>query len=185
MKNELRNKLEAILFLESEPVEKGELAENLGIEKNLCQKELQGLKNNYKENDSALDLVITEDKVQLVTRKKLATFIEKYYKRKNKTEQFSPAMLEVLSIVLYKTPIGKAGIEKIRGVDCGLMLRRLLIKGLIEKQEKTENSKTFIYKPSLKLLKKLGISRLEDLPEYDKLSNELKNKIASEQLVKK
>lgn len=176
MKNELKNKLEVILFLESEPVEIEELAGNLGVEKELCQKELESLKKDYEKNNSALDLVMTEDDVQLVTQKKLSAFIEKYYKQKNKTEQFSPAMLEVLSIVLYKTPIGKAGIEKIRGVDCGLMLRKLLIKGLIEKDEKIQNSKIFVYKPSLKLLKKLGISRLEDLPEYDKLSKELKNK---------
>ncbi len=173
MENELKNKLEAILFLESEPVKIDELVNSLSIEKQLCQKKLESLKNNYERNDSALDLVITKDEVQLVTRKKLSGFIEKYYKKKNKTEQFSPAMLEVLSIVLYKNPIGKAGIEKIRGVDCGLILRRLLIKGLIEKKEKTKSSRVFIYKPSLRLLKNLGVSKLEDLPGYDKLSKEL------------
>lgn len=177
VKNELKSKLEVILFLESEPVEINGLADSLQTEREICIKELESLKKDYKKNNSALDLVISEDKVQLVTQKRFSDFIEKYYKRKNKIEQFSPAMLEVLSVVLYKSPIGKAGIEKIRGVNCDLILRRLLVKGLIEKQEKNKNSKTFIYKPSLKLLKKMGISRLEDLPEYDKLSRELKSGI--------
>jgi segregation and condensation protein B len=84
-------------------------------------------------------------------------------------------MLEVLSIIIYKGPIGKVGIEKIRGVNSDLILRKLTIKGLIEKEEHIENSKIFIYKPSLKLFKKLGISRLENLSEYAKLSSELKN----------
>jgi segregation and condensation protein B len=174
MKTNLKNKIEIVLFLEADPVDVDNLAKNLEIEKIDCEKELEKIQDDYQKNDSAFRLVFNKNEVQLVSRPDLASFIKKYFQKKTKKEHFSPAMLEVLSIVIYKGPIGKVGIEKIRGVNSDLILRRLTIKGLIEKEEQVENSKIFIYKPSLKLLKKLGVAKLKDLSEYDKLTNELK-----------
>ena len=174
MKIELKNKIEAILFLEAEPVVISKLAENLKITVEECQKELENLETNYSSINSALSLVFKKDEVQLVAASKLAPFLKEYFKSE-KSEQLSPAMLEVLSIIIYKGPIAKVFVEQIRGVNCDLILRKLTIRGLVDKVARLDNSRIFVYEPSLKLLKKLGISRLEDLPKYSKLSKELRN----------
>jgi len=175
MKTELKNKLEAILFLEADPIVISEVADKLKIDEKDCLEALESLDEDYKKRESALGLVLKGEKAQLIVSASLSEFVGKYFK-KEQSEQLSPAMLEVLAIVAYKGPISKAEVEYIRGVNCGLILRKLTIKGLIEKKEGVENSKVFSYEPSLELLKKMGISRLKDLPEYDKLTKELGSK---------
>jgi len=175
MSIKLENKIETILFLESEPVSIDDLAKKLGISQEDCLEELKKIKDNYRKNNSSFDLVFTKNEVQLVIKKDLAPFIKDYYKN-DKTEQLSPAILEVLAIISYKSPISKAEIEYIRGVNCSSILRKLALRGLIEKKEKIANSRIFSYEPSLKLFKKLGILQLKDLPNYDKLTKDLKIK---------
>jgi len=173
VKIELKNKLEAVLFLEIDPIFISKLAENLKITIEKCQEELIELEAIYRKNNSALSLVFKEDEVQLAVVPELAILLKNYFKNE-RSNNLSPAMLEVLSIIVYKGPISKANIEQIRGVNCNLILRKLAIRGLIEKKEQFKNSRIFIYEPSLMLVKKLGVSRLEDLPDYDKITKELK-----------
>lgn len=173
MSIKLENKIETILFLESEPVFIDDLSKKLGISQDDCFEELKKIRNNYCKNNSSFDLVFNQNEVQLVIKKDLASFIKDYY-RNNKIEQLSPAILEVLAIISYKGPISKAKIEYIRGVNCSSILRKLALRGLIERREGIPNSRIFSYEPSLKFFKKLGISQLKDLPNYDKLTKDLR-----------
>ncbi len=168
----LKNKIEAVLFVTVEAIVISKLAENLKVTPEECLRELKKLGVDYKKNNSVLRLVFKEDEVQLVVDAKSASFLKAYFKM-GKPVQLSSAMLEVLSIVAYKGPISRVRIEYIRGVNCRLILRKLAIKGLIEKKEQIANSRIFLYEASLQLLKKLGILRLEDLPNYDKLTKKL------------
>lgn len=172
MKITLKNKIETILFVMAEEVAISKLAENLEVTAEECLLELKKLEADYRKSSSVLRLVFKRDEVQLVVKAESASFLKTYFKI-GKPEQLSPAMLEVLSIIAYKGPISKAGIEYIRGVNCRLILRKLAIKGLIEKKEQVVNSRIFLYEASLQLLKKLGILKLEDLPNYDKLTKKL------------
>jgi len=171
----LQNQIEAILFLGAEPVVISRLAKKNKISKKECLDILEKIEANYRKIDSALTLIFNKDKVQLATRGDLAGFLKKYFE-KNRTDRMTPAMLEVLSIVLFKGPLNKTEIEHIRGVNCSLILRKLTIFGLIDKKEQIKDSGIFVYKSSLELLKKLGVSKLEDLPDYGKLSKELLDK---------
>jgi segregation and condensation protein B len=171
----LTEKIETILFLETEPVLITDLANNLEISKEECLKEISEISQKYKQSKFIWNVVSNEEEVQITTKKRFSAFIKKYFnKKKNQNNQISPAMLEVMSIILYRSPISKIEIEKLRGVNSDLVLRKLAIKGLIEKKEKVKNSGIFIYSPSLRLMKKLGVNELEKLPDYDKLSKEFK-----------
>jgi segregation and condensation protein B len=77
------------------------------------------------------------------------------------------AGLETLTIILYKGPISRREIDYIRGVNSGFILRNLLIRGLIERAESQTGERSFSYKPTLALLEYLGISKRDDLPEYE------------------
>lgn len=173
MKIKLRDKIETILFIEAISISISEIAKKLKITESECLKILKELKNKYQKEQSIFDIIVINDSAQLVVKKELTFFVKDYFRQSGDSNSFSPAMLEVLSIIVYKNPVRKAEIEKIRGVNCSLILRKLLIIGLINQKKSDSNRESFVYTPSLKLFRKMGISRLEDLPDYDRLSKEL------------
>lgn len=173
MKIKLRDKIETILFIEAISISISEIAKKLKITESECLKILKELKNKYQKEQSIFDIIVINDSAQLVVKKELTFFVKDYFRQSGDSNSFSPAMLEVLSIIVYKNPVRKAEIEKIRGVNCSLILRKLLIIGLINQKKSDSNREGFFYTPSLKLFRKMGISRLEDLPDYDRLSKEL------------
>ena len=82
----------------------------------------------------------------------------------------------------YNSPI-----SGIRGVNCGLILRNLLIRGYIEEtQDKVRLQSVFAV--SVDFLRKLGLVHIEELPEYESFHNnesidELLNKIQEQSVV--
>ena len=49
-----------------------------------------------------------------------------------KQPTLSQAAMETLAIIAYKQPITRVEIEEIRGVNCEMMLKKLVARGLIE-----------------------------------------------------
>jgi len=79
---------------------------------------------------------------------------------------------ETLAIILYQEPISRAEIDKIRGVNSSFILRNLLIRGLIERnQNKATNS--FQFKISPQLLSHLGVTHKHELPDFAKVVDAL------------
>ncbi|NOY35763.1 MAG: SMC-Scp complex subunit ScpB [bacterium] len=76
------------------------------------------------------------------------------------------AGLETLSIVVYKELVSRAEIDYIRGVNSSFILRNLLIRGLVERIIHPNDSRSFLYRPSFKLLRYLGVGDISELPEY-------------------
>ena len=48
-----------------------------------------------------------------------------------------------------------------------------MIRGLIDKEVDPKNSRTNIYKPSFELLSHLGVTNIENLPNYEEVIKEL------------
>ena len=76
--------------------------------------------------------------------------------------------METLTIIAYRGPITRLELEQIRGVNCSLILRNLMIKGLIE-EERDGKRMVSDYRVSLNFTRYLGINKIEDLPDYQKL----------------
>jgi len=91
------------------------------------------------------------------------------------SKDLGKAGLETLSIVLYRGPISRSKIDYIRGVSSTFILRNLLVRGLVERVSNPDDQRSFLYKPTFELLSYLGISRIEDLPEYDAVKQELES----------
>jgi segregation and condensation protein B len=83
------------------------------------------------------------------------------------------AGLETLAIILYQGPISRADIDYIRGVNSQFIVRNLLIRGLIERVDNPTDARSFLYKTTLDLLSHLGISKIQDLPEYDQVRRDI------------
>ena len=167
--NDLERKIEAILFIAGEPIEFKKLAELLEVSLEDLKNSLEKMENEYK-NNRGLSLIVFDNKVQLTTAKDLSQIVEKFLQKVLK-EDLTPAAVETLSIIAYKGPISRAEIDNIRGVNSSYILRNLLIRGLIERDIDTHRANAFIYKISFDFLKKMGLSKIDELPEYEKYHN--------------
>jgi segregation and condensation protein B len=121
-----------------------------------------------------LTLVQTDEEVMLGTAKELSPLIEKLTKDEL-SRDLGKAGLETLSIILYQGPITRAEIDYIRGVNSQFIVRNLLIRGLVERVENPKDARSFLYKTTLELLSHLGISKIEDLPEYEAVRKEIES----------
>lgn len=155
--------LEALLFVCGEPTTVGKIAKIIGEKEEVIKSAADGLRQKLIANDSGLTLIIDGRQLQLVTRPELAPLADKIVKEEF-NEELTPAVLETLAMVAYRGPISRLAIEHFRGVNSALTLRRLLIRGLIVK----END---LYQISFDFLKQLGITDIGQLPEYDKYKN--------------
>ena len=108
-----------------------------------------------------------DDKVQLVASPYSVEAVKKLVKS-DFEEDLSQAALETLAIISYRGPISRAEIENLRGVNCSFILQSLAIRGLIEKKNNPENGRSYIYNVTFDFLKHLGLSRIEDLPNFKK-----------------
>lgn len=161
--NQLIAQLEALLFVCGEPIAIGKIAKITGEKEEVIKSAADGLRQKLIANDSGLTLIIDGRQLQLVTRPELAPLVEKLVKEEF-NEELTPAVLETLAVIAYRGPISRLTIEHLRGVNSALTIRRLLIRGLIAK----END---LYRASFDFLKQLGITDTGQLPEYDKYKN--------------
>jgi len=169
---DLPAKIEAILFWKAEPVSLKKLASLLNEKPDAIKAGLTALEANLK--GRGLTLVQTDEEVMLGTAKELSPLIEELTKEEL-TRDLGKAGLETLSIILYQGPISRADIDYIRGVNSQFILRNLLIRGLIERVDNPKDSRSYLYKSTLQLLSHLGISKIADLPEYDKVRTEIES----------
>ncbi len=164
MNNESR--IESVLFFKNEPVSIKELTKILDVSKDEVEKSISNLQNFYK--DRGIVVVSDGEHVSFGTHPNVSELIESLQKEELSRE-LGRAGLETLSIVLYKGPISRREIDHIRGVNSGFILRALLIRGLVERADPSTSlgaGRSYSYKATLKLLEYLGITRREDLPEY-------------------
>jgi segregation and condensation protein B len=108
----------------------------------------------------------------LGTAPELSKLIEDLQKEELNKE-LSKASLETLSIVLYKNGASRAEIDYIRGVNSSFTLRALSVRGLVEKMADIKDNRRYIYKPSFELLSFMGVTSIEELPDYTEVSSSL------------
>jgi len=165
----LRSQIESLLFVSSQPISISQLKKLTDAKKADVASALRELQENYDSlTESGIQLVVSGDKYQLVSHFDNAKLVKSFLKSDITGELTDPA-LETLTIVAYRGPITKPELEQIRGVNCGLILRNLLIRGLIER---TEEKKLDVprYQVTHAFIKFLGVPSVEKLPDYEKLS---------------
>lgn len=171
----LQSRIEALLFLYGEPMNYKKIAKTLEISESEVETAINAFSSELVAENRGLSLVIDQGKVQLVTKPEFGKLLEDIVKEEV-NETLTSAALETLAIVAYSGPISRAEIEYIRGVNSTFMLRNLMIRGLVGREPDPKRSNVYLYRSSLELLKFIGISKTEDLPEYQRF-NELVKKL--------
>jgi len=165
----LRSIIESLLFVSGQPIKISKLIDIIGAKEVVVVSAIESLANFYSENSSGLMILRKNDEIQLVSSSDNREFVERLVK--NELEgPLSAAALEVLSIIAYRGPVFKSEIEVIRGVNCAYTLRNLTIRGLIERKNNPKDLRGYVYVISFDFLKKLGVEKVENLPDYGTLS---------------
>ncbi len=168
----LEAQIEAVLFWRAEPVAIKKLAQTLDRPEDEIKQTLNELE--LKLRDRGVRLIFKDDEAMLGTAPEAADLIKQLT-----TEEFSrdlgKASLETLTIVLYKGPLTRAEIDYIRGVNSSFILRHLSIRGLVERIPNPKDARSFLYRPTFDLFQHLGLSKIEELPEYGELISQLEN----------
>lgn len=160
----LEAQIEAILLFKNEPISEMDLCRWLKKSPEEIKATLESLQAFYKQR--GIVLVTDGEYYNFGTHAELSDLISTLQKEEFSRE-LGRAGLETLAVILYRGPISRREIDQIRGVNSGFILRSLLIRGLIERSESTSGERSYSYKPTLKLLEHLGVTKIEDLPEYE------------------
>lgn len=177
---DLKSQIESLLFAAAKPLSLRKIADLTESSKSEVKKVLPELMEQYKQEKKGIRIVKNLFDYQMATAPENSKPIKKFLKDEISGELTQPS-LETLTIIAYRGPIAKMEIEKIRGVNCGLILRNLMMRGLVEaydgknlKKEEEEghylNGETY-YNLTFDFLRYLGLNEISDLPDYEKLRN--------------
>ncbi len=93
-----------------------------------------------------------------------ATYLDIAFAAPRITHPDVPA-LDVLSVVAYRQPVGKAEIDAIRGTDSGPTLRQLIRLGLVAVQHRADAAGREVrYGTAPRFLQVFGLDSLDELP---------------------
>lgn len=166
MVEELKNAIEAILFALGRNISVKELADTLELSEDEVLKAIEMLKEEYSVN-KGISLVYVNGGYQLVSNKAYFDYVSKFVTN-NKKQTLSNTCMEVLSIIAYNPKITKSEIEKIRGTNSDSQVSRLIEYGLIEEVGRLQlPGRPAVFSTTNEFLKCMGISSLEELPEFD------------------
>jgi segregation and condensation protein B len=167
---EIEFKIEAILFVATEPVSLSQLAETIEASREDTHEAIIRLKAALK--GTGLAIVEHDDAYRLVTAPELAPLLKKYMTGETKNE-LSRTALETLAIIAYRGPLTKSVIEEVRGVTSETMLKNLLQRGLIrEAGSSKEPGRPTLYSVSHEFLQQFGLSNLSELPVLEEAVKE-------------
>lgn len=161
--------LESILLVSDKAISIKDLAEKLEIEKDEVKALVEKLEEKFNREESGIHISRSLDKIQFTTNPISEPFVKNFIKQEL-NNNLSDASLETLTVIAYRGPITKSELEQIRGVNCGMILRNLLIKGLIDTEYDKEKISD-IYIVTNDFFKYLGINNAKELPDYGRLSN--------------
>jgi segregation and condensation protein B len=159
----LARTIEALLFLSSDPLSAGELADATQEDEEAVLAALSRLAGQYAPGRRGITLrelgggwtlasdPAAEDAARrLLSRPRLSTL--------------TPAQAETLAIVAYLQPISRPEITRIRGVSADSATATLLERGLIEEAGHSQFG-AVLYRTGIQFLKLFGLRALDDLPD--------------------
>jgi len=164
--------VEAILFLEAEPVEPDRLARYAGLPRDIIDRVLLELKEEYSTDVHGIELVEISNGIQFVPKEELREHLKERYGRRNEN-RLSRAALETLSIIAYSQPVTRPEIDNIRGVASGPMVKQLQDRGFVKVVGKKDvPGKPAQYGTTRDFLKTFRLKSIADLPDLDELDRE-------------
>lgn len=164
--------VEAILFLEGEPVDVPAIVRISALSRDVVDAALERLREKYAGESSGLEIIEIGGGLSLSVKKRLWEALRERYGKRNEN-RLSRAAMETLSIIAYSQPITRAEVEAIRGVSADNMIRLLLEKQFIkEVGKKDAPGKPVQYGTTKEFLEAFRLGSIADLPKLDDAERE-------------
>ena len=159
----LAQTVEALLFLSSDPLSAGELADSTGAGETEILAALESLSDGYAPGRSGIHLRELAGGWTLASDPGTEDAARRLFSRA-RISALTPAQAETLAIVAYLQPISRPEITRIRGVSADSATATLLERGLIEEAGHSQFG-AVLYRTSTQFLKLFGLRALEELPD--------------------
>jgi segregation and condensation protein B len=157
--------IEAMLFVGGHPLSADVACSAVrGLTPERFQSAVDVLNRRYREQWRPYAIEARDDGFVLVVRSTYRNLRERLFGGPRETRLSQPA-LDVLSVVAYRQPVGKAEVDAIRGTDSGAVLRQLVRLGMIAVQHRAESGAREVrYGTTPRFLQVFGLASLDELP---------------------
>jgi len=161
----LEGAVEALLLVSGDVVRMERLRDLLGLQSVIPVREaVAAIEARWEAAGLAVELEQVAGGIRVVTRPEYAEYVGRL-SRRPAADKLSRAQLETLCIVAYKQPVGRAEVERIRGVQAGDPLRSLLERRLLKVVGRSDlPGRPLLYGTTQLFLTAFGLGDLKDLP---------------------
>lgn len=175
----IEQQIEAYLFFKGEPVTIKEIAKDLKVTHEEVVSAIEKLEEQHTNEKRGIVVVQYDGVITLGTHPDTSDVITQLTKEELQRD-LGKSALETLTIILYQGPITRSKIDHIRGVNSNFILRNLLMRGLVSRVPDPSDERSFVYTPSLDLLTHLGVTKIEELPDFESVGTTLKSFVETE-----
>jgi segregation and condensation protein B len=160
--------IEAILYMESDPLDEASLSRISGLSREAVGKSLENLSERCKAADSGVELVRIGGGVLVSPKKEYWDNLKERYGKKNES-RLSRAAMETLAIIAYSQPVTRTEVESIRGVtNADAVFHILRERKLIEETGKKDvPGKPAQYGTTKDFLRLFRLNSIADLPKLE------------------
>jgi segregation and condensation protein B len=164
---DLKRAVESILFVADGAVEVKTLARLIETDEAQVVRAIEELAA-----DSAgrgVRIQRSETAVQMVSAPENTTYVQRFLGI-DENARLSPAVLATLTVIAYKQPITKGGVERILNKSADYGVQMLKLRGLIAEVGRARGAgRPYLYGTTFKFLEHFGLEKPEDLPALPEL----------------
>lgn len=155
--------VEAVLFAADRPLSVTDLEQIVGATPSQIRAALQVLRDSGIARGAGIRVDEVAGGYQFRTQPKTMEWVSRL--QDIKPVRLSNAAVETLSIIAYRQPVTRHGVEELRGVDCGGMVRNLVHRGLVKTMGRSDAvGRPLMYGTTSEFLEFFGMRDLSDLP---------------------
>ena len=130
------------------------------------------LQKYYLQESRGIEIARFGEKYRFLSKAAIHAAAKKLFQTSTEAK-LSNAALETLAIIAYKQPITRVEIEEIRGVGADVMLRKLVARGLIQEDGRSEAAgRPILYSVTDEFLDSFKLLSLDELPELPQFGTE-------------
>ncbi len=160
--------IEGLLFVKgSDGLTISEICNVLEANPEEVKNAIKELYQDYQSEERGIQLELLGQHFKLTTKKEH----KEYYKKITQEEEnsnLSQSALETLAIIAYNEPITRMEIDEIRGINSSYVLRKLMIKNLIQEVGKSDlPGRPKQYGVTNAFLDYFGLGGIDELPKIE------------------
>ena len=168
--DDLKKKVEALIFISDKPITIEDIQEQLEEEKVVIENITNDLVADWNSLNHSFYIEKANNGFHFRTKENFKEMITEYINKK--PFKLSKAALEVLGIIAKKQPVTKVEIDKLRGVDSIGTINVLIDRELIKiSGEKNAPGRPFLYSTTELFLEIFSLNDINEVPDIEEFAD--------------